>query len=482
MDGFLQGFYAEAALYNVDSDAVALEAVAKALEIAKLGLKKEANDIITVCTNYYSGLDENVIQQRQDTVCQLELFWEESGVTRPEGYPLAQEKYRDDKTSWVEDLEKEAHTNITDLEKLLHDEALPAWSLDEKSFEVLSKKLETLKELDDANATSRNANPRRLSGCYAALIWIALHLGRTVDAEELLQAAAARIHCQNQAWYLGMVRPLWRPYFLSGWFRKQLGVSLPRARNYARLVRDPVKDRLENGHRRFNDLYADYSLKQLLDVINVNTVSDPEFNDSHEYPLSVLNPPATPQAIAGAERRLGRRLPPDVKEYLRLANGCEKRIKSNPRPYVFFDRRLVPLAEFSWEDEDYLEDYSCELVPRTRNVEWPGITGGGIAMYQHEGSYTLYVWILGEEMVMRAKKCLEDAYEKMSDEEKGRIDKKIECWYGSRETFDKMEQCIFAQPWGEPSPKPFPNFRSYLCFVAFEQRERKECSPIPGPE
>lgn len=129
-----------------------------------------------------------------------------------------------------------------------------------------------------------------------------------------------------------------------------------------------------------------------------------------------------------------------------------------------------------------MEDYSFDLLPKfdAVNVKWPGVSGGAIAMYEHNGQGTRYVWVATADLIRDAKKRLSEACEAADTVCKASIDRYIVSYYGSREIFDPMnEYCIYHQPWvGVGESDVFPTFRAYLLYVAYESRHQVERSPL----
>lgn len=311
-------------------------------------------------------------------------------------------------------------------------------------------------------------------------------LGHDNDVETLMTRIAKRIHSNQQPEYLGFLRVVWQRYLLPGWLRKQLDLSPEKLSSYADFVLATAKRRLEDGPLRPEALYADKSIHGLLEILEHNTKTDPRYEDEDEDQNSVppeqrqvLRPAATDEEISAAEERIGRLLPDDMKDFLRISNGCG-RIRSGA---WLFRVPLPPLDQIYLEDEGYMADYTFTLLPDADlggvEVDWPGITGGGIAMYENDGQGTDYVWILTEELVAEAKARLDEAYVAATGEQKGKITRAIEQLYGSVRAFDEMRTCVYRQGWGSPSGQICcPSFRAFLCRVVYESQYVEERSPL----
>jgi SMI1 / KNR4 family (SUKH-1) len=331
----------------------------------------------------------------------------------------------------------------------------------------------------------------RLSSALAGLLFMAKDLGRKEDIPGLMKRIADRIHCNQQNAYLSSVRFIWKEYLLSGWLREELEVPLDSMKEYASFITTTIKKRLDQGPLSADKVYSNYSIQQLLEELDQNTVSHPGFRDEEfagyleeEYGKieSILQKPATTEEISQAEARIGRRLPEELKEFMKISNGC-LRVKTSPLP--LFRLRLPPLDDIKFEDDEYMLDYEFTLLPDIDlgiEVEWPGIEFGGIAIYENDGQGTDYVWFVTEALVDKAKKVLQDAFDAADSTQRTAINKAIFDVYGSHEAYDNMKSCLYLQGWGEPSGQVvWPSFRSYLNWVVLESRDMKERSPLKIP-
>lgn len=317
---------------------------------------------------------------------------------------------------------------------------------------------------------------------------MAKDLGHEEDIPDLMKRIANRIHANQQSHYLASIRFIWKEYLISGWLREHLRVSFESMKEYASFVLATTKKRLDSGPQNANDLYANHTLKQLLQELDQNTISSPDFQngdyaayplDEHEKLSTVLLNPATEAEIQETENRIGKPLPSELKELMRISNGT-LRVKSGPLP--MFHLRLPPLSTLEWEEEDYMQEYRFILLPDIDlgiEVEWPGIEFGGISFYENEGQGTEYVWFVTETLVEKAKEVLREVYDEAEEAQREGIDRAVEKMYGSLEAYDGMKSCLYWHFWGEPSgQKVWPTFRSYLNWVVLESRDMKERSPL----
>ena len=347
----------------------------------------------------------------------------------------------------------------------------------------------------------------RFSSGLTALLILALELNKPAEADELMIRITARIHANQQAIYLALARSAWQKYFQSGWLRQRLGVGDDRLIMYADFVLETTKKRLENGVVRPAEIYKDQSMKEMLEELDRNTVGAEGYNedfinrnvgenegdDEDESssktpkliaPGSILRKPATPDQIGEIESKIGRPLPDDLKEFYTITDGTAP-IRRGPWANIFLNR-LPAMQELFWEDDVYMADYSFELLPGAKlpvSIDWPGIEGGGIAMYEHEGQHTDYVWIIEGELVVKAKELLEEAYRKAGEAEKKILDAMMSDYYGGWEELKAMKSCWYQQSWGDPDSMILcPSFRAFLSLVVLESSDEEERSPVKMPK
>lgn len=103
------------------------------------------------------------------------------------------------------------------------------------------------------------------------------------------------------------------------------------------------------------------------------------------------------------------------------------------------------------ESEEYILDYQFELLPDTHDnisveIDWPGIEGGGVTLYENDGRGTFYCWIVTESLINIAKERLHATYMEVS-EKREVINKLIVQQYGSMRVFDAMKYAIYRNRW-----------------------------------
>lgn len=230
----------------------------------------------------------------------------------------------------------------------------------------------------------------QLSQALAGLLYLAHELGYREDVETLFNRMTRRIHANQQAEYFSMVYIAWEKHFLPGGLRRELGVSEDSVRAYADFVHRTTRARLGMGPVHPDNLYKDRTMRDLLEELQRNTHADAEYDptDYGEEPgtenETIFNDPATLEEINEAERRIGRPFPQELKEFLQISNGCRP-VKDGPS---FRKKRFVPVEDMFLEDDGYMHDYTFILIPDIEldvEIEWPGITDSGIAMYEHDG-------------------------------------------------------------------------------------------------
>jgi hypothetical protein len=318
-----------------------------------------------------------------------------------------------------------------------------------------------------------------------------LYLNKTAEADDIMARIANRIHANGQARDLSCIRLAWKKYFASGWLREKLGLSEDELKQYAEFILNVTKKRLEEGPVTPSDEYKDKSFQEMLEELDRNTLHFPEMwedyddGDESTFPRTILRAPASADEIARVESKLGCTLPDDLKKFYALTNGTQPVI-SGPHFYRL-NNPLLSVFELFWEDDSYMGGYEFDLFPETSlpvQIVWPTIEGGGVAMYEHNGQGTIYTWYLQGELLVKAKKALEDAYQKAGESDKKIIDKQVERYHGSWEKLRDLEACWYQQAWGDAPMALFHSFRDFFSRVVFESRYEEDKSPLnlPGGE
>ena len=324
----------------------------------------------------------------------------------------------------------------------------------------------------------------QFSSGLTGLLSLALHLHKTSEADDIMSRIARRIQANEQSVYLPHVRPVWGRYFLSGWLRDRLGLDEHELREYTRNVRDTTRQRLEEGVLMPANIFKDKIIEEMLAELDSNTMpyrGDPDYDlvvgdgdgGGDAAPDTILRKPATREQIATVEERLGRPLPSDLKDFYLLTNGTLPVVHRYPEFHCFHNR-LPPVQSLFWEDDDYMNDYRFELLPTDENpisIDWPGIEGGGIAMYEHDGQGTIYVWYMNEELVAKAKKVLTDAYAAAAEADQRVVDYLVHKYHGGWERLAQLQACWYEQFWGGAGDTiVFHDFKEFLSLVVFQSR------------
>jgi SMI1/KNR4 family protein SUKH-1 len=339
------------------------------------------------------------------------------------------------------------------------------------------------------------------------LLILALHLNKIIEADEIMGRIANRIHMGQQAVCLAWVGKAWERYFLSGWLRERLGVDVNELKEYARFVCETTRKRLENGVLKATEVFKDHSMKEMLDELDRNTVETVvptgyfeyanvlyEDNDGegkehvktapYSHPSTILRKPATTEHIVEAETAIGRILPDDLKEFYALTNGTRPVIQGLWQPPIP-KLPLMSVQSLFWQEEDWMTNYAFDLLPEGKlrpSINWPGIEYGGIAMYESvdQGEY---LWYLTEELVGKAKKVLDDAYQKKGQTEKQALDALVKMHHGSWERLKNLKTCWYKVRAEVPEAKDvYPDFKAFLGEVVLKSRVEEDKSPLKAPK
>lgn len=313
-----------------------------------------------------------------------------------------------------------------------------------------------------------------LSSALAGLLNLALRLNKTNETDEIMTRIAGRINANQQSYYLSRIRPAWGKYFVTGFLRSKLGLSERELKKYAQYILKTTKKRFEEGAVDHLQLFKDKSMEEMLAILDSNTLPyKEEFDDDSEFnlPDTILRKPATPEQIAAVEGTIGQPLPDDLKAFYTTTNGTRPVVRRCPG-FHYFQNRFPTVQEVFWEDDDYMWDYQFDLLRGDNlpiTIDWPGVEGGGIAVYEHDGQGTEYLWHINEPLVAKAKKVLIDAYEAAGEEEKKTVDDLVKDYHGSWERLKEMKTCWYQQGWGDPNGMiVFHDFKEFVSLVVSE--------------
>lgn len=515
--GFLQGFHEDEVLGEFALEPVMRRGYDQAVGLAMLGLAEEAHAIFTLLHSH--KLDPPTPMGRAAAV---RLFYHVSDLPSPFEHGDI-----DIGAFQIETLNGNTYH--------LGDPRPTFDEVTEARFEELQTFAIRLTSQDYANTTT-GFTAMQLSQALTALTYMADRLDRQADVEHYMMAMAQRIHANCQAEYFTIPLVAWERMFMTGRLRKVLEVPLPDLKDYADFVLRTLRTRLENGPVHADAVYKDKGIREMLEELDENTMSDKEFNpydywfsDEDGGPKTIFKDPATDKEIEEVEEKLGREIPKEMKQLFKISNGCHH-VKVGPS---FRHMRFVPVQDLYIENDGYMDDYQFSLLPdfkveasrdetapvaASENAEddasreannagdnvdtdagpseqegdqnagrndvdlevlWCSKCNGGIAMYEHDGQGTEYTWIIPKIGVEIAKERIKEVYEKVDSRQKARIDEAILHRFGSRKAYEEMDYCIWVQLWGEPSgQKVYPSFMSYLRGVVYDSRPDVERSPI----
>ena len=126
-------------------------------------------------------------------------------------------------------------------------------------------------------------------------------------------------------------------------------------KEYATSVHDTTRKILEEGSLKATEFFQDYSMKEMLDELDENTVDRAVPKEYHEYvsaqyedndeedrkhfetsryshSSTILRKAATAEQLSQAEKTIGRSLPDDLKEFYALTNGTRPVVEGSLYP------------------------------------------------------------------------------------------------------------------------------------------------------
>ena len=335
--GFLRGFYEDEILgESQDTDVGHQGYRYQALHLAMLGLGDEAHAIFILLHAHDLPPPNN---WGEGTATRL--LYHASGLAPPNSGDVAADVAGLQLTSMkciVDDYLSEGY----DLEKVTEDD-----------YEKLRGVSAGLGYKECAEAETGYA-AIELSAALTTLLYMADKLGKEKDVWELLGAISKRILADKQAEFFHSALVAWEIWLVPGLLREAMGLELSKLRDYAYFVQATLKKRLENGPVRLEEVYAGFSVRDLLEELDRNTMDDSEFDpndfwlEEDDIPTTIFKAPASKESIEAKEEEIGRKIPEELKELLMASDGCHK-VKTAPG---MRETRFVPVKDIIVENDE----------------------------------------------------------------------------------------------------------------------------------
>ncbi|MBE3045590.1 SMI1/KNR4 family protein, partial [Candidatus Bathyarchaeota archaeon] len=345
--GFLQGFYDGEILVESQDTDVGDQGYRQALHLAMLGLGDEAHAIFTLLHAHDLPLPDNWAEGTATT-----LFYHASVLVPP---------------NWGDVTADVAALQFTSMKCIVDYYLSEEYDLEkvtEDGYEKLQGVSEGLGDKELADAESGYA-AIELSAALTTLLYMADKLGKDKDVWELLGAISKRIHADKQAEFFHSALVAWEKWLVPGLLREAMGLELSKLRDYAYFVQATLKKRLDNGPVRLEEVYAGFSVRNLLEELDRNTMDDPEFDpndfwlEEDNIPTTIFKAPASKESIEAKEEEMGRKIPEELKELLMVSDGCHM-VKTAPG---MRETRFVPVKDIFVENEEYMDDYGFTMLP-----------------------------------------------------------------------------------------------------------------------
>jgi hypothetical protein len=294
-----------------------------------------------------------------------------------------------------------------------------------------------------------------------------LFLGKKDRAREVLKIIAENFHWMfkdvsksRRAWELLKDKAL----------AQELGLKDEKVLAFAEEVRKVFQQRMDDGPIRRP--YEHKTIAELVKLCNDNTIKNACWEET-EYdpdnpPITILRDPATPEAITALEKRLDHGLPDDYKEFLSISNGL------GPWWNGFFGEPEISSADAvqtmdATDEQNKWTELGVELL-RIPNLpvcmNWPPFDS--VIKINDGDSDTEYVWLIGPELVGKARQSLWVAYEEADEAVKRQIDEAIKSGYGSKTASDDVDWIVTT--WNSRGLElyTYSSFREYLEYVTGE--------------
>ncbi|OCL12851.1 hypothetical protein AOQ84DRAFT_136979 [Glonium stellatum] len=302
---------------------------------------------------------------------------------------------------------------------------------------------------------------------FAAALDLALFLGKEDRAREILKTIAKNFHWMfkdvsksRRAWKLLKDKAL----------AQELGLKDEKVLAFAEEVRRVFQQRIDDGPIRRP--YEHKTIAELVKLCDENTIKNACWEetdyDPDNPPNTILRDPAAPEAIAALEKRINHGLPEDYKEFLSISNGLGSWWNGFFGEPEISSTDTVQIMDATEEQNKWTE-LGVELL-RIPNLpicmNWPAFES--VFKINNGDSDSEYVWLIGPELVRKARQSLWEAYEKADEAVKGQIDEAIQSTYGSKAASDELEWLVTTWSSRGLELYTYASFREYLEYVVGE--------------
>lgn len=269
------------------------------------------------------------------------------------------------------------------------------------------------------------------------------------------------------------------PLLKDGLLVKFLNINKLKLDLFASQFEDTVTERLERGMQH----PPTPPMRELLDIINHNTLTNPESIKQYEgmapVPTTILRSPASDAQIAETERRLGTALPEDYKAYLRVTNGNDRAFSG-----IIHTHELFKSEDIRWvaDKESYFSDLTVHIPADMMSImgalgespiDWPTL-GKALLIGEYD---CFHLFLMRPDDVNKVKVkvrgILDD--EGVGEDVKASVRNVVQGFAGSMEQFEEIDWCVVD--WDTaPAQRAWRSFGAYLGHVAEEGKAaEKDC-------
>ncbi|OCK77792.1 hypothetical protein K432DRAFT_418406 [Lepidopterella palustris CBS 459.81] len=302
---------------------------------------------------------------------------------------------------------------------------------------------------------------------YAAALDVALYLGKTEKANEILKTITENFHWMYRD--LSKSRLAWK-LLKDKVVARELGLDDEKVRAFGAEVLKTFRERLDKGPVRRP--YEHMTMRELVQLCNDNTLKNAVWEetdyDPDNPPKTILRDPATPEDLAALEKKLGCELPDEYKEFLSISNGLGSWWNGFFGEPGFRSTDKVDIMDAS-EEQQAWEDAGVDLlkIPDLPiKMAWPKFNR--VIQINDGEPDAEYVWLIEPGLINKARDSLWKGYDEADTVTKTQIMEALRSGYGGKDASDNVSWLVLTWCPNSVELYAFGSFREFLEYMADE--------------